>query len=60
MAEQELFQCPVCKLHYHNRELSEQCEAFCRKFHGCSLEITQQSVEHQEFLAKQKEKSNES
>jgi len=46
----ETYKCPVCGLHYHDKELAVKCEAFCKKFHGCSLEITQQSVEHQEFM----------
>jgi hypothetical protein len=56
---EQLYQCPVCKLHYHDKSLAKQCEAFCRKFHGCSLEITQQSIEHQQFLAQRKKDINE-
>lgn len=50
----QLFQCPVCGLHYYDKELTQNCEAFCKEFNACSMEITQHSVEQQEFLKGQK------
>lgn len=52
-----LYQCPVCKLHYRDQKMAERCAAFCREFHGCSLEITKHSVEHEEFVKQQQEQT---
>ncbi len=51
------YQCPVCKLHYESEDPAKQCAEFCKKFHGCSLEITKHSVEHKEYMKKQGQSS---
>ena len=43
--DQQLYQCPECGLHYEDETVAKQCEAFCKEHNGCSLEITQLSVE---------------
>lgn len=40
------FQCPLCKLHYTEEKWARQCEAFCRKYKSCSLEITRNALEN--------------
>jgi len=60
MVRKTLFQCPECSLHYKDQTLAQRCEAFCSKYHACSLEIIRHSIEHQEFLSRQsKESDNE-
>ncbi len=54
--EKKLFQCPVCKLHYRSEELAKQCAQFCKTYHGCSLEITRQSIDHEQYLKEQAKK----
>lgn len=45
MAEQAGFQCPECGLHYENEEIAKQCEAFCKEYKACSLDIAKHSIE---------------
>ncbi len=40
-----LYQCIECGLHYHDEQTAKQCEAYCKKYHGCSMAITKLSVE---------------
>lgn len=39
------FMCEECGMYYLERELAEKCEAFCKKFKGCNLEITKHAVQ---------------
>lgn len=57
MGKEQLFQCPVCGLHYKNAAVAEQCEAFCSAHHACSVEIMEQSIEHQQLLANRRQKA---
>ncbi len=50
--EAELYQCPVCGLHYRDEGTARQCEAFCKANNACSLEISMKSVEAEEAKAK--------
>ena len=45
MADKGLYQCPECGLHYEDEQIAKQCEAYCKKYQGCSMEITKLSVE---------------
>lgn len=45
MADKVLYQCPGCGLHYEDEQIAKQCEAYCKQYNGCSLEITKLSVE---------------
>ncbi len=45
MSEQKLFQCPECALHYIDQEIAKKCEAWCKAYFSCNLEIAQHSVE---------------
>jgi len=45
MTDKVLYQCPECGLHYEDIRIAQQCEAFCKEYNGCSLEITKLSVE---------------
>jgi hypothetical protein len=47
--EIEIYQCPECGLHYEDKQIAKQCEAFCKEYNGCSLEITKLSVERSSF-----------
>ncbi|MEK6954000.1 MAG: hypothetical protein AABX01_03260 [Candidatus Micrarchaeota archaeon] len=38
------FQCEECKLLYPEKEWAEKCEAWCKKYNACSLEITSHSL----------------
>lgn len=33
------FVCPECKLEYDDKEWKDKCEAFCKKFKSCNLDI---------------------
>lgn len=52
--KKQLFQCPECGLHYDNKQIAKQCEVFCKDYKGCSLEITQHSIEAQKARASNK------
>lgn len=41
----KVYQCRECGLHYHNKKVVKRCAAFCKKYSGCSLEITKLSIE---------------
>ena len=43
--EHKLYQCPECGLHYEDEQIAMQCKAYCKEHNGCSLDITQHSVE---------------
>jgi hypothetical protein len=43
--EVQLYQCEECGLHYESRDTAENCEAWCRAYDSCNLEITSSSVE---------------
>ena len=38
------FQCEICGFYYKERVWAKKCEAFCKKYKSCSLEITKNSV----------------
>lgn len=42
---QKLYQCAVCKLHYKEKELADECYAWCSKNPSCNLAVAQQSEE---------------
>lgn len=50
MSEEQIFQCPVCGLHYRDKDVAAECEAFCKANNACSIEITQKSIEHEETM----------
>lgn len=56
-AEQEIYQCLVCGLHYRDEETAKECETYCRANKACSLEIAKHAVEYQE---EEREYSDES
>jgi len=41
----KLYQCPECGLYYKEKEWEEKCEAWCKKYKSCNLEIINHSVE---------------
>lgn len=44
MKTTNLYTCPECGLSYTDQELAKKCEAWCKKYNGCSLEITKHAV----------------
>ena len=40
-----LYDCGECNLLYKEQEWAEKCEAFCIKYHMCSLEITKYAIQ---------------
>lgn len=47
MNNEQLSKCVECGLHYRDKKLAEQCEAFCKKHMACSMEIAPQAVENE-------------
>ena len=47
MTEEQIYQCPICKLHYRDEKLAQQCQEFCGAHNACSLEIIQHSLENE-------------
>ena len=45
MADTVLYQCTECGLHYEDKQIAKQCEAYCKEYKGCSLDITKLSIE---------------
>ncbi len=39
------FECKECNFNYETEELAKKCEAFCRKYKSCSIEITRHAIE---------------
>lgn len=39
-SQNSLYQCPECGLRYKEREWAEKCEAWCKEYKSCNLEIT--------------------
>lgn len=42
----KLYQCPECGLHYRDKAMAGKCEAFCKKYKACSMEIAPHAVEN--------------
>jgi len=42
---EKLLQCPECGLYYKESEWAEKCEAWCKKYQSCNLEIIKYAVE---------------
>ena len=40
-----IFQCPECGLHYNEKNVAEQCEAWCKEHKSCNLEIATHAIE---------------
>lgn len=40
-----LYQCPECGLYYKEKEWAEKCEAWCRKYKSCNLEIIKHAID---------------
>ncbi len=40
----EYFQCEECLLLYEDKEWAERCNAWCKKFPSCNLEITAHAI----------------
>ena len=38
------YKCESCGFNYKTKELADKCEAYCNKYHSCSLEITKNAV----------------
>ena len=41
------YQCPICQLHFRQKRVQQQCEAWCRTHNSCNLQIAHQSIEAQ-------------
>ncbi len=48
MADIDIFQCGVCKLHYRNKDDADKCEKWCSQNNSCNLEIARNSIEASE------------
>lgn len=46
--KQGLYQCPECGLEYKEKEWAEKCEAWCKKYKSCNLEITKYAINKQD------------
>lgn len=42
------YPCPICHLHFRDKRVQQQCEAWCRTHTSCCLSIARQSQEAQE------------
>ena len=45
MTQNNLYECPICHLHYEDEKIAKQCATYCQENNGCSLEITKLSIE---------------
>lgn len=46
LADKQLYQCEECGFNYENREWAEKCQAWCKEYQSCNLEITSHAVEN--------------
>lgn len=42
--KKKYYQCEACGFVYASKKYAQQCEDFCTKHKGCSLEITQHAI----------------
>jgi len=40
------YQCEECGFRYRDEETAKRCEAWCKKYHSCNLEIIQNAIEN--------------
>ena len=40
----ENYQCEACGFYYEQENLAQRCEGWCKKYKGCSLDITKHAV----------------
>jgi len=38
------YQCEQCLMWFHDREIAQKCEDWCKKYKSCNLEIIKQAV----------------
>ena len=46
-----VYQCPECGFHYADKELAEQCEAWCKEHGTCNIDLIEKAVENAELDA---------
>ncbi|HLC68795.1 MAG TPA: hypothetical protein VJH24_03055 [Candidatus Bilamarchaeaceae archaeon] len=39
-----VYACEICGFAYAEKRYAEKCEAHCKKYNGCSLEITKHAL----------------
>ena len=44
----KIYKCPECGMHYRDKAIAKQCQAFCEKYQACSIEIARYALELQE------------
>ncbi len=42
--KKELYKCPECGFEYKEKQWAEKCEAWCKKYQSCNLEITNHAI----------------
>ncbi len=48
VVEGGVYVCEECGFEYEEKEWPEKCEAWCKKYKGCNLEITKHSIHKNE------------
>jgi len=43
-SKQKLYQCPECGLKYKDKKWAAKCEAWCKQYKSCNLEIIKHSI----------------
>jgi hypothetical protein len=43
-AGSNLYECEECKMFYREKSLAEKCEAWCKKYKSCNLEIVKYAI----------------
>ena len=43
--ENSIHQCEICKLHFEDINLAQQCENWCKENQSCNHPIAKQSIE---------------
>ena len=49
-SEKKLYQCPICRLRYQEKEWAVKCEDWCKKYKSCNLEIIKHQIKVGEKL----------
>lgn len=44
---EKLYQCPECGLHYKNAGIAKKCQAWCKEYRSCNLELIKYAIESQ-------------
>lgn len=43
--KKQIYTCPECNFKYEDKVWADKCEAWCKKYKSCSIEITKHAIQ---------------